>query len=442
MLLALRSSPDALQHPTGLGNGRVRYQHRCRVFQEQVKLIARLVRYKYLHCREDGSAQYVARRENDPGRYLPRHEGDSLQYVGRLEDSTESLITLEGQGSVTNPVAEACEISPICPKASDGSQRNKTSNDTDSTLKGCYCVIESSTGTKVVNTPPKPNQRNQGSDVQKVTRDAHDGPGNDECIQNWKTCEKSQTLQSDNSNFENVRLPDHSHLLPSVAKECNAGPRTVTHISIAPVLCLEATVVGAIPVGEVSKRPPEDQHSVSSSTSDDSVALRITTEIDQAEYDNSDVGASLERPSQAIVRKIAADVIRAWNTDRALYKEKPGGHEGRSKQNAGKRTERNISGSGTGSGKQLSRKRSSPPSDNEDDPTDHPRRKKGRQSSSGHEEETLAVRLLACPYHKEDSSRYSQMNIAEKEYRGCSSRYLPNIARLKYGLFFDQQNQS
>jgi hypothetical protein len=39
--------------------------------------------------------------------------------------------------------------------------------------------------------------------------------------------------------------------------------------------------------------------------------------------------------------------------------------------------------------------------------------------------------LLACPYYKYDPSRYSEVNVLEKEYRGCSGVYLKDISRLK-----------
>ena len=40
-------------------------------------------------------------------------------------------------------------------------------------------------------------------------------------------------------------------------------------------------------------------------------------------------------------------------------------------------------------------------------------------------------RLLACPYAKYDTARYSEKNIAEKKFRMCSSCYLATIPRLK-----------
>ena len=56
------------------------------------------------------------------------------------------------------------------------------------------------------------------------------------------------------------------------------------------------------------------------------------------------------------------------------------------------------------------------------------RRKQVSQSS-------MSQRLLACPYSKFDPARYSERNQHEKQYRGCSGRYLTDISRLKQHLY-------
>jgi hypothetical protein len=69
------------------------------------------------------------------------------------------------------------------------------------------------------------------------------------------------------------------------------------------------------------------------------------------------------------------------------------------------------------------------PSDNDEE--DHPS-KKARSSSDG---SSPTEKLLACPYWKYDPTRYSPANTSEKKYRGCSSVYLRDIARLKQHLY-------
>ncbi|EXJ70691.1 uncharacterized protein A1O5_05681 [Cladophialophora psammophila CBS 110553] len=48
---------------------------------------------------------------------------------------------------------------------------------------------------------------------------------------------------------------------------------------------------------------------------------------------------------------------------------------------------------------------------------------------------STASKLLACPYSKFDPCRYSERNELEKKYRGCSSCFLTDIARLKQHLY-------
>jgi hypothetical protein len=61
-----------------------------------------------------------------------------------------------------------------------------------------------------------------------------------------------------------------------------------------------------------------------------------------------------------------------------------------------------------------------------------PSRKKLRHTST-----LISIdgRLLACPYCKYDATRYSERNIEERNYRGCSSIYLTSISRVKQHLY-------
>jgi hypothetical protein len=51
------------------------------------------------------------------------------------------------------------------------------------------------------------------------------------------------------------------------------------------------------------------------------------------------------------------------------------------------------------------------------------------------ESDDLLSRLFACPYAKHDPTRYSEWNEIETNYRGCSSKLLRNIARVKQHLY-------
>ena len=73
--------------------------------------------------------------------------------------------------------------------------------------------------------------------------------------------------------------------------------------------------------------------------------------------------------------------------------------------------------------------------DNDEDHEDQqrqPSRKKLRHTNTSI---SIDGRLLACPYCKYDPTRYSERNIEQKNYRGCSSIYLTSISRVKQHLY-------
>jgi hypothetical protein len=73
---------------------------------------------------------------------------------------------------------------------------------------------------------------------------------------------------------------------------------------------------------------------------------------------------------------------------------------------------------------------------NDDEEDENPdRRRHKRQRTAGSNSDVLPEKLFACPYFKLDPSRYSQRNIDEKKYRGCSSCFLTDISRLKQHLY-------
>lgn len=88
----------------------------------------------------------------------------------------------------------------------------------------------------------------------------------------------------------------------------------------------------------------------------------------------------------------------------------------------------------TGSTQKSSPKRSSSGGPNEDEEDDAgagtPKKVKQDPDALSSPE-----KLYACPYCKFDKSRYSELNMQEKQYRGCSSGYWPDISRLKQHLY-------
>ncbi|KIX05679.1 uncharacterized protein Z518_03651 [Rhinocladiella mackenziei CBS 650.93] len=88
----------------------------------------------------------------------------------------------------------------------------------------------------------------------------------------------------------------------------------------------------------------------------------------------------------------------------------------------------------TGSNRKSSLKRSPSgghdPNDEDEDGTGAGSPKKAKQ-----ENDATPEKLFACPFCKFDKSRYSEQNVLEKHYRGCSSGYWPDISRLKQHLY-------
>lgn len=88
----------------------------------------------------------------------------------------------------------------------------------------------------------------------------------------------------------------------------------------------------------------------------------------------------------------------------------------------------------TGSTQKSSPKRSPSggPNEDEDDEAGAGTPKKVKQDPDAL---SSPEKLYACPYCKFDKSRYSELNTQEKQYRGCSSGYWPDISRLKQHLY-------
>jgi hypothetical protein len=77
----------------------------------------------------------------------------------------------------------------------------------------------------------------------------------------------------------------------------------------------------------------------------------------------------------------------------------------------------------------VSHSQKHPDDSSDEEDSGNPSKKSKSSSDPDH------VRLFACPYFELDPARYSEANILEKNYRGCSSVYLRDIARVKQHLY-------
>jgi hypothetical protein len=71
--------------------------------------------------------------------------------------------------------------------------------------------------------------------------------------------------------------------------------------------------------------------------------------------------------------------------------------------------------------------------DEDEDPNGDQRGKRQRAGPSA--ASMSDGKLLACPFFKYDPARYSECNVVEKSYRGCSSCFLKDISRVKQHLY-------
>jgi hypothetical protein len=105
------------------------------------------------------------------------------------------------------------------------------------------------------------------------------------------------------------------------------------------------------------------------------------------------------------------------------------GYSASSSTSSWSHTSSNASSQTSYSNSSGSAKRPRPGDDGEGDS----RRSRKTRLGTGRKETEL--KLLACPFAKFDAARYSEQNLVEKHYRGCSSSFLKDISRLKQHLY-------
>ena len=114
---------------------------------------------------------------------------------------------------------------------------------------------------------------------------------------------------------------------------------------------------------------------------------------------------------------------------------KTGTEEGSSSKHEGHNSQASSTSSTSPVTIRPSRKRSPRLQDDREDPEDHEEDGRAKRPCRLDANEGPGGRLLACPYYRFDSNRYSQRNISELSYRGCSSVVIRGISRLKQHLY-------
>lgn len=159
---------------------------------------------------------------------------------------------------------------------------------------------------------------------------------------------------------------------------------------------------------------------------------------ENADSDGAELTASFTGPSYKWIYNLASDILVSWKTHRKSCRSVHmslvtcAGSDLPMSDVSGKSTAGNQKKSPTGRNIKKRHRPSDGEGDSEGENGDRPRKQRRNAPPLGLHRDIAAVRLLACPFYKNDPTRFSVLNTVERGYRGCSTRYLPDIGRLKY----------
>jgi hypothetical protein len=140
--------------------------------------------------------------------------------------------------------------------------------------------------------------------------------------------------------------------------------------------------------------------------------------------------AEVVRLQETFVQQLIREYVSNWRLSNGQVRSRPGQQPISTSGQEGHRRQRKSRGSAP-SAKSLGKRRRRVDQDSDDLPSSDDDNKRPRLDP---EEDDSNNKLFACPYAKYDPTRYSERNVIEKNYRGCSSRLLRNIARLRQHL--------
>jgi hypothetical protein len=196
------------------------------------------------------------------------------------------------------------------------------------------------------------------------------------------------------------------------------------------------TIATSVPQSNSNTReltPRESSASDSEFSSDEGAQVTPLSDTSYEDGTNAPWQADLDVVS-AVARRVVDDWASQYQTtcigDASDVRAHTGGPRGSEAPNLC--SQRKSAGSHDATGML---KRGKIPGDDDDDDNnnrnDQSRKRRRQDADPIPNKDAPNLRLLACPYHKYDPQRYSELNIGEKEYRGCSSCYLIDINRLK-----------
>ena len=150
----------------------------------------------------------------------------------------------------------------------------------------------------------------------------------------------------------------------------------------------------------------------------------------------ADEGQAIALPAEVVhlqemlVQQLIRDYVSNWRSSNGQVRSRPGQPPISTSSQERHRRQRKSRGSAP-SAKSLGKRRRQADQDSDDLPSSDDDNKRPRLNPEGGDSNS---KLFACPYAKYDPTRYSERNDIERNYRGCSSRLLRNITRLKQHL--------
>jgi hypothetical protein len=143
------------------------------------------------------------------------------------------------------------------------------------------------------------------------------------------------------------------------------------------------------------------------------------------------IPAEVARLQETLVQQLIREYVSNWRSPNGQVRSRPGQRPVSTSGQRRYRTQSESRGSAP-SAKSLGKRRRQGDQDPDDFPSSDDDNKRLRLNSEGDDTNN---RLFACPYAKHDPVRYSERNDIETNYRGCSSKVLRDIPRMKQHLY-------
>jgi hypothetical protein len=158
-----------------------------------------------------------------------------------------------------------------------------------------------------------------------------------------------------------------------------------------------------------------------------------TSSIGSMTYEGQAIAlpAEVARLQEVFVQQLIREYVSNWRSSNGQVRSRPGQQPISTSGQGRHRTQRESRGLAA-SAKSLGKRRRQEGQDPDDFPSSDDDNKRPRLNLEGDDSNS---RLFACPYAKYDPMRYSEKNDIETNYRGCSSKLLRDIARVKQHLY-------